>query len=138
ILVGALVSCVSEAEPVTQVPGSNAEARLAELDIELRDPPAPTANYVTAVRSGNLVFLAGHGPDRPEGGQVIGKLGAGGLDLEEGREAARLTGISLLSSLRAEIGDLDRVIRIVKVTGMVNAHPSFTQHSQVMNGFSDL
>ncbi len=112
--------------------------RLTELGIQLREPVAPVANYVTSVRSGNLVFLSGHGPDRPEGGQVIGKVGANGLTVEEGREAARLTGISLLSTLQAAIGDLNRVERVVKVMGMVNAEPTFTQHPQVMNGFSDL
>lgn len=112
--------------------------RLAELGIELSEPVAPIANYVTWVRTGNLIFLSGHGPDRPEGGQVTGKLGPNGLTVEQGQEAARLTGIALLSTLRAAIGDLNNVQRVVKVTGMVNAEPSFTQHPQVMNGFSDL
>ena len=118
--------------------GTDVEARLAELGIVLGQPTPPTANYVRAVTSGNLVFLAGHGPDRPEGGQVIGRMGDGSLTLEQGQEAARFTGISLLTSLKTEIGDLNRVRRIVKVQGMVNADPSFTQHSQVINGFSDL
>lgn len=113
------------------------EERLTELDIELGEPTPPTANYVRAVQSGNLVFLAGHGPDTPDGGLVTGKVGSE-LTLEEGQEAARLTGISLLTSLKAEIGDLNRVRRVVKVMGMVNAEPDFTEHSQVMNGFSDL
>lgn len=113
------------------------EERLEELGIELGDPTPPTANYVRAVRSDDLVFLAGHGPDRPDGSQVTGKMGSD-LSLEEGQEAARLTGISLLTSLKAEIGDLNRVRRIVKVTGMVNAEPDYTEHSQVINGFSDL
>lgn len=114
------------------------EERIAELGIELQTPTPPTANYVRAIRTGNLVFLAGHGPDRPEGGQVTGTMGTGELTLEEGQEAARFTGISLLTSLKAEIGDLNKVSRIVKVTGMVNADPSYTEHSQVINGFSDL
>lgn len=114
------------------------EERLEELGIVLEAPTPPTANYRRAVRSGNLVFLAGHGPDRPEGGQVTGTMGTGELTLEEGQEAARFTGISLLNSLKAEIGDLNQVKQIVKVTGMVKADPSFTQHSQVINGFSDL
>lgn len=114
------------------------EERLAELGIELGDPTPPTANYVRAVRTDDLVFLAGHGPDKPGGGQVIGKMGGADLTLEQGQEAARLTGISLLTSLKAEIGDLNNVERVVKVMGMVNATPDFTQHSQVINGFSDL
>lgn len=90
-----------------------------------------------AVRIGNLVYLSGHGPDKPGGGQIIGKLGSD-LTVEQGQEAARLVGISLLSSLKKEIGNLNKVNRIVKVLGMVNAIPSFEKHSQVMNGFSDL
>lgn len=113
------------------------EERLAELGIELGAPTPPVANYVRTVRTGNLVFLSGHGPDKPEGGQVIGKVGSD-LTLEEGQQAARLTGISLLASLKGEIGDLNKVKRIVKVLGMVNAEPDFAQHPLVMNGFSDL
>jgi len=118
--------------------GYDVEQRLEELGIELRPPTPPTANYVRAVQTGNLVYLAGHGPDKPEGGQIHGKMGTGDLTLEEGQLAARYTGISLLNSLKAEIGDLNRVNRIVKVLGMVNADPSYTQHSQVINGFSNL
>jgi enamine deaminase RidA (YjgF/YER057c/UK114 family) len=113
------------------------ESKLKELKITLITPVAPTASYVKAVRVGSLVYLSGHGPDKPEGGQVTGKVGSD-LTLEQGQEAARLTGISLLSSLKREIGDLNKVSRIVKVLGMVNAAPSFERHSQVINGFSDL
>lgn len=116
---------------------SDPEARLKELGITLITPVPPTANFVKAVRVDHFVYLSGHGPDKPGGGQVIGKLGSD-LTVEQGKEAARLVGISLLSSLKAEIGDLNKVKRIVKVLGMVNAVPSFEQHSQVMNGFSDL
>lgn len=116
---------------------TDAESRLKELGITLITPVAPTASYIKAVRVGNMVYLSGHGPDKPEGGQITGKVGSD-LTLEQGQEAARLTGISLLSSLKKEIGDLNRVNRIVKVLGMVNAVPSFERHSQVMNGFSDL
>ncbi len=116
---------------------TDVEARLQALGIELPNPPAPVANYVRSVRTGNLVFLAGHGPLKPEGGYVTGKVGQD-LTLEEGYEAARLTAIALLASLKAEIGDLNKVTRIVKVTGMVNATPDFTEHPQVINGFSDL
>ncbi len=120
-----------------QVKTGNVESRLQALGIKLITPSAPTANYVKAVRIGNLVFLSGHGPDKPDGRQVTGKLGKD-LTVEQGQEAARLVGVSLLSSLKAEIGDLNKVKRVVKVLGMVNADPSFEKHSQVMNGFSDL
>ncbi|MEX2512987.1 MAG: RidA family protein [Cyclobacteriaceae bacterium] len=117
--------------------GIDAEQRIEEAGITLIMPNPPTANYLKAKRIGNMVYLAGHGPDRPDGNQVIGKLGSD-LSLEEGVEAARFTGISLLSSLKAEIGDLNKVKNIVRAQGMVNADPSFIQHSQVINGFSDL
>ncbi|MGB3851850.1 MAG: RidA family protein [Tunicatimonas sp.] len=113
------------------------EQKLAELGITLYELPAPTASYVRAVRSGNLVFLSGHGPMKPDGTNVTGKLGQD-LSVEEGQQAARYTAIALLSALKKELGDLDQVQRIVKVHGMVNATPDFTDHSQVINGFSDL
>ncbi len=113
------------------------EARLAELGIRLPELPEPIANYVRAVRVGNLIFLAGHGPLRPEGGYVTGRVGQD-LSTEEGYRAARLTAIALLASLKAEIGELDRVRRIVRVFGMVNAGPDFKDHSKVINGCSDL
>jgi enamine deaminase RidA (YjgF/YER057c/UK114 family) len=113
------------------------EARIKELGIQLIKPTPPIANYVKAVRVGNLVYLSGHGPDKPEGGVVTGKVGSD-LTLEQGRDAARLAGISLLSTLKAEIGDLNKVKRIVKVLGMVNSVPTFDKHPAVINGFSDL
>jgi enamine deaminase RidA (YjgF/YER057c/UK114 family) len=133
-----LLSCTLENSNTKPVAVADVYDAMNGLGIELGQQRDPSANYVLAVRSGNLVFLSGHGPDRPDGTQVTGKLGTGELSLEEGQEAARLTGISLLTSLHHEIGDLNKVKRIVKVVGMVNADPSFTQHSQVVNGFSDL
>ena len=124
-----------EAESAASEAG--AEARLAALGIDLAAPSPPVANYVNAVRSGNLIFLAGKGPNRPEGGYVTGQVGTD-LTVEQGYQAARLTAIAQLAALRAEIGDLDRVTRIVKVLGMVNAAPGFTDHPEVINGFSDL
>lgn len=112
------------------------EQKLADLGVTLYELPAPTASYVRAVRSGNLVFLSGHGPMKPDGTNVTGKLGQD-LSVEEGQQAARYTAIALLSALKAELGNLDQVQRIVKVHGMVNATPDFTDHSQVMNGCSD-
>jgi enamine deaminase RidA (YjgF/YER057c/UK114 family) len=137
LMVGCAVNQANESEEPQSGIDYDVEERLAELNIELGEPTPPVANYVKAVQAGDLVFLSGHGPDRPEGGLVTGKVGSD-LTLEEGQDAARLTGISLLSSLKAEIGDLNRVRRVVKVTGMVNAEPDFTQHPQVINGFSDL
>lgn len=113
------------------------EQRLDELGIQLPDPPDPVANYVGAVQTGNLVFLAGHGPLLPDGTYITGKLGRD-LSLEEGYAAARQTGIALLATLKQEIGDLSRVTRIVKVNGMVNATPDYTQQPNVINGCSDL
>lgn len=127
-----------EEQEETASPNSerDVEKTLSDLGITLQTPGAPTANFVLAVTVGNLVFLSGHGPSKPDGQWVTGKVGSE-LSLEEGKDAARLTGISLLSSLKAEIGDLNKVKRIVKVLGMVNAVPTFDQHPQVMNGFSD-
>lgn len=133
-----LLSCTAENSNEQSGPDHDVYERLDAQGIELVEPGPPVANFVYAVRAGNLIFLSGHGPNRPDGSLVTGKLGTDDLTLEEGQEAARLTGISLLASLEQEIGDLNRVNRIVKVTGMVNAAPSFTQHSQVINGFSDL
>ncbi|MCG8503557.1 MAG: RidA family protein [Sphingomonadales bacterium] len=113
------------------------EQKLAELGIELPELGPPVANYVRAVRTGNLVFLAGHGPVDADGSFVTGTVGAD-LTQEEGYAAARLTGIRLLASLKAEIGDLDRVVRIVRVFGMVNAVPGFGNQPEVINGASDL
>ncbi|MDB2606186.1 RidA family protein [Zobellia sp.] len=113
------------------------EARLADLGIELSQPSAPMANYVNAVRSGNLIFLAGKGPTNADGENITGKLGAD-LTIEEGYEAARLTGINQISVLKMELGDLKKIKRIVKVRGMVNAVPDFTEQPKVINGYSDL
>lgn len=113
------------------------EARVKELNITLIKPSAPVANYVKAVRVGNMLYLSGHGPDKPEGGLVIGKVGVD-LTLDQAKDAARLVGISLLSTIKAEIGDLNKVKRIVKVLGMVNAIPTFDKQPQVINGCSDL
>jgi enamine deaminase RidA (YjgF/YER057c/UK114 family) len=115
----------------------DANARVRELGIELGDVSPPVANYVNAVRTGNLLFLAGKGPGKPGGGYVQGKVGQD-LTVEEGYEAARLTAIAQLAVLKTELGDLNRVVRIVKVLGMVNATPEFTQQPEVINGFSDL
>ncbi len=113
------------------------DARLAELGIELPPVPAPAGSYVHAVRTGNLLFLAGKGPRNPDGTTPTGKVGAD-VSAEEANGHARSVGLTLLAVLRAELGDLDRVRRVVKVLGMVNAAPDFGQQPQVINGCSDL
>ncbi len=113
------------------------EEKLRVMGIVLEEPPAPIANYVNAVRTGNLIFLSGKGPRKADGSYVTGKVGVD-LSVEQGYDAARLTGINQLSALKAEIGDLSKVRRIVKVLGMVNAPADFTKHPAVINGFSDL
>src|SRR5262245_62872260 len=102
------------------------EERLAELGHELPPPNPPVASYVGAVTVGNIVFVSGHGPWR-EGGYVYkGKLGRD-VDVETGKEAAVLTIVNLLASLKAEIGELDRVKRVVKLLVMVNSDPEFAE-----------
>ena len=116
----------------------SAEDKLNELGIELPESPAPIANYVPAVRTGNLLYLSGVGPAAPADGPApTGKLGAD-LTIEQGYEAARLTGVNLLSRLKAELGDLGRVNRVVKLLSMVNSAPDFDQQPAVANGCSDL
>jgi enamine deaminase RidA (YjgF/YER057c/UK114 family) len=113
------------------------ETKLADLGLSLPDPPAPIANYVRCVVVGNLVFVSGHGPSR--NGQMVftGKVGAD-RTVEEGYQAAQLVMLNCLASLKQEIGDLDRIERIVKLLGMVNCTPDFGQQPQVINGASDL
>lgn len=114
------------------------EDKLKELGITLPETPAPMANYVPSVRTGNLLYLAGLGPAaRPDGTTPLGKLGKD-MSVEEGYEAARLTGINIIARLKGELGDLDRVKRIVKLLSMVNTAPDFTQQPAVANGCSDL
>jgi enamine deaminase RidA (YjgF/YER057c/UK114 family) len=122
---------------ITVTYSQNAEARLKELKIELPTIGEPIANYVHVVRSGNLLFLAGKGPSNTEGVYITGKVGKD-LTLEEGKAAARLTAINQLAVLKAELGDLNKVKRIVKVLGMVNCEADFKDHPKVINGFSDL
>jgi enamine deaminase RidA (YjgF/YER057c/UK114 family) len=113
---------------------STAEANLKKNNIVLPKPPTPVANYVTAVRVGNLLFLSGHGPAPNTPAGKVGKE----LTLEQGYQAARATGLNLLATTRAALGSLDRVARVVKVLGMVNSAPGFVQQPRVINGFSDL
>jgi enamine deaminase RidA (YjgF/YER057c/UK114 family) len=113
------------------------DKKLKELGIELITPSKPVANYVKAVRTGNLLYLSGDGPMKADGKYITGKLGAD-LTVEQGYEAAKQTGISILSTLKAELGDLNKVKRVVKVLGMVNCTSTFTDQPKVINGCSDL
>ena len=113
------------------------DARLAELGLSLPDAPMPAANYVPFVRSGNLVFVSGQ-ISQDETGFIKGKLGAE-LDVAAGAAAAKTCALSLIAQLRAACGgDLDRVVRVVKLTGFVNSTPDFTDQPKVVNGCSDL
>jgi len=115
----------------------SAERRLKTLGIDLGSVSSPVANYVNAVRSGNLLFLAGKGPRAEAGARPRGKVGRE-YTVEQAYRFARSVGLDLLAVMRAELGSLDRVRRVVKVLGMVNAAPEFEDHPQVINGCSDL
>ena len=116
---------------------SKVEARLKELGHEIPDPGQPAFNYVGAVQTGNVVFVAGHGP-RKDGEYIyLGKVGAD-MDVDTAREAAELVILNCLGSLKQAVGDLDRVTKIVKLLGMVNSAPDFTQQPVVINAASDL
>lgn len=114
------------------------EARLRRLGIELPPAPQPVATYVPTVVVGNMLYVAGHTPRRPDGSPGYqGKVGED-FTVEEAYEAARVSGINILSTVRNTLGNLDRVVRLVRTFGMVNAVPNFGQHPQVINGCSDL
>ena len=116
-----------------------AEARLKERNITLPQPATPLANYVGAVRTGNLLFVAGHGPLRRADGTFTarGKLGRD-LSVEEGYQVAREVGLNLLATVRASVRSLDNITRIVKVLSMVASAEGFGDQPKVINGFSDL
>ena len=114
----------------------SAEKRLRQLGIQLPPSPKPVAVYVPAVQTGDTLFTSGHGP-RKDGKLIQGKVGKD-LTLKQGYDAARVTGLNVLSTVRTAIGSLDRVVRLVKVLGMVNCTPDFKQQPQVINGFSEL
>src|SRR2546426_905298 len=115
----------------------NAEARLSELKLELPPAPKPVAVYKPLVILGNLAYVSGHGPLKPDRRLMLGRVGQD-LDLEAGKAAARQTGLAILATLRNELGSLDRVKRVIKVLGMVNCTPDFRDHPQVINGCSEL
>jgi enamine deaminase RidA (YjgF/YER057c/UK114 family) len=115
----------------------SAEKRLKELKLDLGKVSPPVANYVNAVQTGNLLFLAGKGPRAVNGVRPKGKLGRE-YTVEQGYEHARTVGLDLLAVMRTELGSLDRVKRVVKLLGMVNAVPDFEDQPKVINGCSDL
>jgi enamine deaminase RidA (YjgF/YER057c/UK114 family) len=116
----------------------SAEENLKKLGIDLGTVSAPIANYVNAVRTGNLLYLAGKGPRaNANGHRPMGKVGRD-FTVEQGYKHARSVGLDLLAVMRTELGSLDKVKRVVKVLGMVNAVPEFTDHPKVINGCSDL
>lgn len=114
----------------------NITDRLTELGVTLPDAPAPAANYVPFVQVGNLVYVSGQIANGPDG-LIKGKLGDG-MSVEEGAAAARSCAISLLAQVKAACdGDIERLVRAVKLTGFVNSTPDFTEQPQVINGCSD-
>lgn len=116
----------------------NEEQKIKELGLQLPPVSKPIANYVKYVRTGNLLFLAGHGPTKADGSNITGKVGKE-LTIEQGYEAAKVTALSLIATLKDALGgDLSKVKRIVKVNGYVNCLPDFTDQPKVINGCSDL
>jgi enamine deaminase RidA (YjgF/YER057c/UK114 family) len=126
----------TSAAQISDNDGPSIEDKIKAMGIEIPTPSAPVANYVNAVRTGNLIFLAGKGPTKPDGGFVTGKVGAD-LTIEQGAEAAKLAAIQHLGVLKAELGSLNKVKRLVKVLGMVNCTPDFTNQPEVINGYSN-
>ncbi|MBD8890099.1 RidA family protein [Roseibium litorale] len=112
------------------------ESRLASLGVILPTPATPVANYVPFVRTGQQLFISGQLPMSPDGLQYAGKLGES-LSLAQGRSAARLCAINLLAQAKAATGDLEKIVRLVKIVGFVNSTPDFTDQAQVINGASD-
>jgi enamine deaminase RidA (YjgF/YER057c/UK114 family) len=117
---------------------STAETRLKELNLTLPSVPKPLAKYKPALQVGNMLYVSGHAPAKLDAGSPVqGKVGVD-LTLEQGQESARLVGLNILSTVRNTLGSLDKVKRLVKTLGLVNAAANFVQHPQVLNGFSDL
>ncbi len=115
----------------------NADARIAELKLELPPAPKPAGVYSPIVQAGPIVYVSGHGPNLPDGGVITGKVGAD-LSEAQGKQAARQVGLTILATLKSQLGTLNRIEKILKVLGMVNAAPDFKNHPQVINGFSEL
>ncbi len=115
----------------------NIETRVKELNLQLPPAPKPVGVYKPMLVAGNLVYVSGHGPLLADGSLIKGRVGQD-LKLEEGKAAARQTGLAILATLGHGLGSLDRVQRVIRVLGMVNATPDFTEHPQVINGCSEL
>ena len=114
-----------------------AETQLRDLQLELPPAPKPMGVYKPVVIAGPLAYVSGHGPLRSDGSLIAGRVGAD-LSLEDGKAAARQVGLTILATLRANLGSLDRVRRVIKVLGMVNSTADFTAHPKVINGCSEL
>ena len=115
----------------------SAESRLNELELELPPAPKPMGVYKPIVTAGALAYVSGHGPLCVDGSLIAGRVGSD-LSLDEGKAAARQVGLAILATLRANLGSLDRVKRVIKVLGMVNSTADFTEHPKVINGCSEL
>jgi len=115
----------------------SAEARLKKLSVELPPAPKPAGVYKPCVQVGNILYVSGHGPIRPDGSMITGRVGVD-FDEEQAKAAARQVGLTILATLKAHLGSLDRVVRTIKTLGMVNSVPDFKRHPQVINGFSEL
>ncbi len=120
-----------------QIQAQTPEEKIQGAGNQLPPVTKPMANYVKFVRTGNLIFLAGHGPTKPDGSTITGKVGKD-LTVEQGYEAAKITALSLIATLKNALGELSRIKQIVKVNGYVNCLPDFIDHPKVMNGCSDL
>jgi len=115
----------------------SADAKIAELNLELPPAPKPAGVYTPALIIDNLCYISGHGPLRPDGSMLTGRVGSE-VDQQAGYDAARQTGLAILATLHAKLGSLDKVKRVAKLLGMVNASPDFTAHPAVINGCSEL
>lgn len=123
---------------IATVNAQTADEKIKALGLQLPPASKPIANYVKYVRTGNLIFLAGHGPTKADGTNITGKVGKD-LTVEQGYEAAKVTALSLIATLKDALGgNLGKVKRIVKVNGYVNCLPDFTEQPKVINGCSDL
>lgn len=138
LLAGGAAAGCSAPQAQEKAQAHQAEEQLKALKIELPVIPKSAGSLIVpCVRTGDLLFVSGHTPVGADGKSVVGRLGQN-MDVKQGQEAARLVGLRVLSVVRSELGSLDRVVRLVKVLGMVNCTPEFTQTPAVVNGFSEL